>query len=139
MSDSRLVRSENDRIIAGVCGGLAEYLNIDPALVRIAFVVLLFASGIGLPIYLVLWFIMPRAETLGADSGKILQDNFEDMGQTISAQANRLGRSGTVGAIFILLGVYFLLEQTGWFGWLGPVFWPLLIIGVGAYLILNRR
>lgn len=39
MQQTRLMRSETDKMIAGVCGGLAEYLNIDPVLVRLAFVV----------------------------------------------------------------------------------------------------
>ena len=51
MQQARLMRSETDKMIAGVCGGLADYLNIDPVLVRLAFVVLFLASGIGLAIY----------------------------------------------------------------------------------------
>lgn len=63
MSDKRLTRSTNDRFLAGVAGGLAEYFEIDPALVRILFVlVALFSGGItGILIYLVLWIIMPEA------------------------------------------------------------------------------
>ncbi len=52
MSETRLTRSNNDKIIAGVAGGIASYLAIDPILVRLAFLILLFASGIGFPIYL---------------------------------------------------------------------------------------
>ncbi|MFN2255255.1 MAG: PspC domain-containing protein, partial [Candidatus Promineifilaceae bacterium] len=59
MSQTRLTRSSTDKIIAGVCGGLAEYLEIDPVLVRLAFLVLFFASGIGFPIYIILWIVMP--------------------------------------------------------------------------------
>lgn len=139
MNEQRLVRSETDRMIAGVCSGLADYLNIDPALVRLAFILLLFASGIGLPIYLLLWVIMPSSGNLGEPNNKIMQENIEDLSQTVSSQVNRLGRSGTVGAIFILLGVYFLLEQTVGLGWLNAIFWPMLIMGLGAYLIINRR
>ena len=59
MQQARLMRSESDKMLAGVCGGLADYLNVDPVLVRLAFVVLLLASGIGLAIYALLWIILP--------------------------------------------------------------------------------
>lgn len=55
----RLIRSRQDRIIAGVAGGIAHYLAIDPVLVRLGFVALLF-SGFGLLLYPVLWIIMPE-------------------------------------------------------------------------------
>jgi phage shock protein PspC (stress-responsive transcriptional regulator) len=62
MSDKQLQRS-NDRMIAGVAGGLAEYFNADPVLVRILFVLLtlLGGGGLGILIYIVLWIVMPEA------------------------------------------------------------------------------
>lgn len=60
MSIKRLRRSKKERIIAGVCGGLAEYYKIDVSLVRIAFVLAFVFAGIGLLPYLVLWLIMPE-------------------------------------------------------------------------------
>jgi phage shock protein C len=59
MSGKRLYRSEEERMIAGVCGGIAEYLDIDPTLVRILFVLLFFVGGNGLLLYLILMFLMP--------------------------------------------------------------------------------
>lgn len=139
MSKVRLTRSESDKIIAGVCGGLAAYLDLDPVLVRLAFVVLLFASGIGLPIYIILWIIMPNSETQDASNSEIMQKNIAEMGETISKSVNRTERAGTVGIVLILLGAYFLFSQFGWLDWLsGGIFWPLLIIGFGAYLIIRR-
>lgn len=55
----RLYRSKNEKMIAGVCGGLASYFGIDPTLVRLVFVLLLFAPPSGLLIYLIMWLIMP--------------------------------------------------------------------------------
>ena len=57
MQGKRLVRSRNDRMIAGVAGGLAALFNIDPLLVRIAFLVLAFMNGFGVMLYLALWLI----------------------------------------------------------------------------------
>jgi len=55
----RLYRSESDRILGGVCGGLAEVYDVDPTLVRLVAVALFFGAGTGLLAYLVAWLIMP--------------------------------------------------------------------------------
>lgn len=58
--NKRLMRS-NDRVIAGVCGGLAEYFDFDPVMVRIAYAFLtLFTAFCGLIFYIVLWIVMPE-------------------------------------------------------------------------------
>ncbi|WP_267224299.1 PspC domain-containing protein [Dyella silvae] len=58
--EKRLHRSLTDRKIAGVCGGIAEYLGWDPTLVRILWVVLTLLGGSGIVAYLVLWLLMPE-------------------------------------------------------------------------------
>jgi phage shock protein C len=139
MSQARLTRSSDDRIVAGVCGGLAEYLQIDPVWVRLAFVVLLIASGIGFPIYLILWIVMPEQDSDAANDHEVIQKNISDIGETVHSSARRLGTPATVGIILILLGAYFLLSELGLFSWIsGAVFWPLAIIGVGIYLLIRR-
>jgi phage shock protein PspC (stress-responsive transcriptional regulator) len=55
----RLRLSGTDRKIAGVCGGLGEYFELDPVLFRAAFVVLAFAGGLGILLYLALWLVVP--------------------------------------------------------------------------------
>jgi phage shock protein C len=55
----KLVRSTDDRMIAGVCGGLADYFQIDPVLVRLAFVLLTIYGGAGPLVYLLLAILMP--------------------------------------------------------------------------------
>lgn len=59
----QLVKSESNRMIAGVCGGLAEWLGWDPTFVRIAFVLVsvLSAAFPGIVVYLILWAVMPKA------------------------------------------------------------------------------
>jgi phage shock protein C len=59
MESKRLFRSRTDVMLGGVCGGLAKYLNVDPTVIRLVFVLLLFIGGGGFWIYLVLWFITP--------------------------------------------------------------------------------
>jgi len=64
MNEKRLTRSSDDRMLAGVAGGLADYLDADPALIRILFVILTLLGGgfTGILIYIILWIIMPEPE-----------------------------------------------------------------------------
>ena len=55
----KLYRSNTDRMIAGVCGGLADYINIDPTIIRLIFAVLLLMGTGGFWIYIILWAIVP--------------------------------------------------------------------------------
>jgi phage shock protein C len=137
--ENRLTRSETDKILAGVCGGIATYLGIDSLLVRLAFVVLLFASGIGFPIYLILWVIMPRQANVSKTGSQVIQENIGEMSDTVSSSMSRVGRPGTIGVLLILLGTYFLLNQLGWMHWANGIFWPLVIIGTGIYMMTRRR
>jgi phage shock protein PspC (stress-responsive transcriptional regulator) len=57
--NKRLTRSTTNRMVGGVCGGLAEYFNVDVTLIRLLFVILVFAPGPGFLIYLVLWLVIP--------------------------------------------------------------------------------
>ncbi len=60
METKRLFRSRKDRIIGGVCGGLGNYLNIDPVLVRVVWAILFFAAGAGFLAYILAWIIIPE-------------------------------------------------------------------------------
>jgi phage shock protein PspC (stress-responsive transcriptional regulator) len=56
----KLYRSQTNRKLAGVCGGLARYLNLDTTVVRVIFVALALLGGAGIPIYLVMWLLVPN-------------------------------------------------------------------------------
>ena len=60
----RFFRSGKDKVLAGVCGGISRYFNIDPALVRLGFFLAIFAGGSGLILYVLLWLITPEASSL---------------------------------------------------------------------------
>ncbi len=55
----RLYRIDGDRKIAGVCGGIAEYFDWDPSLVRLAFALICFLGGFGIVLYVLMWIIVP--------------------------------------------------------------------------------
>ena len=56
----RLYRSTKNSVIGGVCGGLGDYLDIDPVLIRVVWAVLFFAGGVGLLAYVLAWIIIPE-------------------------------------------------------------------------------
>jgi len=60
----KLYRSRSQRMVAGVCGGLAEYFNVDATLIRVLFLVLAVVGGSGLVIYLLMWIIVPDARKI---------------------------------------------------------------------------
>jgi phage shock protein C len=69
----RLAKSRRNKKIAGVCGGIAEYLGIEPTIVRIAFVIgAIFGNGFTIPLYLILAFVMPMAEGGSDDSDPLV-------------------------------------------------------------------
>ena len=76
-SDKKLTRSTDDRWVAGVCGGLGEYFNIDPTLIRVLFVLATLLLGVvvgGIILYAILWAIIPEAGT-NEPTAKILSDD----------------------------------------------------------------
>lgn len=81
MSEKRLHRSTTDRRVAGVCGGLAEYFELDATLVRILyFVALILPGGIGILPYIVLWIVLPEGEsealTAGSSAVAIAEERY---------------------------------------------------------------
>jgi phage shock protein C len=56
----RLFRSGKERVLGGVCGGIGEYFNIDPTVVRLLWILFIFAFGAGILFYLIAWLIVPR-------------------------------------------------------------------------------
>lgn len=69
MNEKRLVRSQNDRMFFGVAAGIANYLNIDPVLVRLIFVLLTLSNGGGLIVYILLALLMPEDQAAPKANG----------------------------------------------------------------------
>ncbi|GAB4308296.1 MAG: PspC domain-containing protein [Candidatus Bipolaricaulota bacterium] len=149
----RLYRSRKDLLLGGVCGGIAEYLGVDPTLVRVVFVVLAVASGIGVLIYFLLWLLIPQegeappepkdAVRAGAEE---IADRAKEFGKEVQAVVGRrdTGLAIAVAAILIFLGVSLLLRNLGvwWAWWLRfDVLAPIVLIAVGLVLLwrLPRR
>ena len=141
----KLYRSTSDSMLGGVCGGLGKYFNADPNLIRLIFVVLAVIPAFGVPIYLVLWLIVPE-EGEGAkepladrvrDGADQIVDRAKRFGEEVRSTANSSNPAATfiIGLILIVLGVIFLLRNLGitWLNWIAfGTLWPALLILVGA-------
>lgn len=118
---ARLYRSSRDKVIAGVCGGLAAYFKIDPAIVRLAFVFFALAGGASILLYIVLWIAVP-------------------LGDVSVAATGTSGMNGDViGYGLVALGGLWLLGNLGLFTFVNwNLAWPVLLIGLGAALLFRR-
>ncbi len=88
----RLERPE-DRVIAGVCHGLGNYFDIDPVVVRIAFVILTAAGGAGVLAYLILWIVMPAAGSTVATGGAAIGEGVRNMANELKDVGREFGNS----------------------------------------------
>jgi phage shock protein PspC (stress-responsive transcriptional regulator) len=69
-----LTRPSGNRMLAGVASGLADYIGVNVILVRIAFVVVTFLGGVGIPLYLACWLLMPAEDTRRSIAGDLARD-----------------------------------------------------------------
>lgn len=75
----RLYRSETDRMLGGVCGGLGEYFGIDATVLRLGFVAAVFIAGFGPVLYLIMWIVVPRRSRLEAPPNEAARDGIEEV------------------------------------------------------------
>ena len=90
MQGKRLVRSRNDRMIAGVAGGLAAALNIDPLLVRIVLLALAFLNGFGFMLYVALWLLVPNEDSSAIDAREQVRENVGEMQSAAESMVQRV-------------------------------------------------
>jgi phage shock protein C len=152
----RLYRSRTDRIIWGVCGGLAKYLDLDPIIIRLAFVFITLAGGAGILAYIIMAIIVPLEGSGSATAEETVKQNVteirdtanqlgKDLRATFSGEtrvtedtAQRGRRLTTLGIIIIALGIILLLSNLNlfwWFNW--RYFWPGILILIGIFIIVR--
>jgi len=113
-------RSRGERVIAGVCGGIGRYLGVDPVLLRIAFIVLALANGLGVIAYVVAWVAIPE----------------ERPGQPLAPAPEARRETGrlVLGGSLVVLGLVLLLDRLA--PDLDELFWPLAVVAVGVAVML---
>ncbi|MFP4528090.1 MAG: PspC domain-containing protein [Candidatus Kapaibacterium sp.] len=150
MEQKRLYRSRRDRMIGGVAGGLAEYFDIDPVIVRIIFIITALGWGVSLIAYIIMWIVVPERpeepfevnrpgdyESGGAESAEHIYSDYETNPDIERIEKRSRDRRYLGAAVLILLGGFFLLDNfipAMDFDYI----WPLVLIGIGAYILLKK-
>jgi phage shock protein C len=156
----RLYRSRDDRMLAGVAAGVAEALDADPSIIRIAWALLaIFTGGIAFVVYIVMAIVVPEGpgefsrqgpwgpvagppaspppETGPGSPPAYWSDDREARRAARRARrASEPGRGGLIaGAILVVIGAFFLVREfIPWFDW--NLWWPIGLIGLGALLLV---
>jgi phage shock protein PspC (stress-responsive transcriptional regulator) len=142
--EKKLQRIEQDKMIAGVCTGLAEYFDIDVTWIRIAFVIAVLAGASGILVYIVFWIAVPKRPYL-PDYGQLNVDYkaAERVNNLNSAFPKKKKGNGRliVGSFFIFFGIFFLLNEFDlipqWIEFQN--LWPLILIFMGLFTLANAR
>lgn len=143
---SRLYRSETDRVIAGVCGGLGEFFQIDSTIIRLIFALITLFGGGGFLLYIVLWLIVPPQGSKSELSKDNISKNADEMKESakkfadeIKINTTRANSKQLLGIIVLVFGILLLL---GNFGFLNLVhlwkYLPAAAIIVLGIMILKR-
>lgn len=132
----KLYRSKTDRIIFGVCGGLAEYFQIDPLLVRAVFVLLALLNSLGVVAYFILAIIIP------SDGEEARHKKAAESHKDREPMNWFLETKNIVGLLIILVGVNILFGQVfrfnpfAYINW--GIIWSLIIILIGLKLVYKK-
>ncbi len=133
----RVYRSRREKVFGGVCGGVAEYFNLDPVLVRIFWVVATFAEGLGLIAYIIAWIIIPENPDEEAAGTETPPEEQQDKNSGVGM---------IVGIGLVIIGLLLLADQfhfpyNFWlfrFFDLGVLF-AIAMVALGAYFIYDEK
>ena len=155
--EKRLYRSRSDRMIWGVCGGLAKYFDMDPTIVRIIFVVLIFANGLSILAYIIMAIVVPLEGSKTTEPKETVKENVEEIKKTAEEFGREISstfagedktevtdtshqRRNILGIALIIIGVLILMGTLNlfwWFRW--GYLWPVVLIAVGLIIIFSAR
>lgn len=134
--DKRLYRSRKDRMISGVCGGIAHYFEVDPTLIRLAFILFLFAGGSGILAYIIGAIIIPEGDYDKEDDVEVYN---EDGSQAdVDPDYRQKKTKQFVGYGLMVVGAALLLNNFVW--WFdSKLLWGAGIVAIGFYLIFDKK
>lgn len=151
----KLYRSIKDKMIGGVAGGLSQYFDIDPTIVRVLFVLSLFLGGAGIIAYIILWIVVPEepfvfnmppsSATSESGSSNESKKESDETAAKLSFEYNQVyekkknEKRFTYGGIFlIVLGVIFLLDNFVPRFNFGDIF-PFILVIIGVGLLMSAK
>jgi len=146
--ERRLYKDQHRKMIGGVCAGLAEYFNIDVTIVRVLFLGSLILHGTGFLLYVILWICLPKKNYLFTDPNvdyKVPPSPFGNIppqqpGDPFTGMMPPRSTKGATiaGAILIVIGAIFLLNEFDWFPDIDfELVWPAILVAVGLVLIFS--
>lgn len=138
-SEKPLRRSHNKKI-AGVCGGIAEKLEVDPVVVRLVFVLMVLFGGGGLLVYLILWFILPEASWDYPSGDKTAETSEQEMAYNDLSGNEKLAveknPKSQLYLGFLLIGAGLIFLAAAFIPAIDAYdLWPVVLIAVGVYLL----
>lgn len=133
----RLYRSKEQKMLGGVCGGIAEYLDVDVTLVRIICLLALF-SGFGLILYIFAWIIMPENPyQLKEEIVDKQPKNGTKQDDAVETEDKANKSNEVLGWVLVILGVLLLLNRL--LPWLSfKIIWPVLLIIIGLGILFKK-
>lgn len=143
---NRLYRSQTERMLGGVCGGLAKYLQIDLTIIRLFFVVLTLLGGFGPLLYLILWIVVPLEGQVDATpqslDGEELKERAEMVKDEFVTAVKQPSQNSArfIGIALVLAGAYIFMKELNipWLSWLDSgVIWAGLILLAGIVLLVR--
>ncbi|ABX31573.1 phage shock protein C, PspC [Petrotoga mobilis SJ95] len=142
----KLYRSRENKILAGVCGGIGEYFEIDPVIIRLLWIVLSLVWGFGVILYIIAIFIIPPQPQGNRYSDEHLEETPENERHNVSHNLEDEDRKVVIGLfalLFIVIGLIILVSiitpSTFFFRNFIKIVISILLIGIGAYLISTSR
>jgi len=150
--NKKLYRSRKDYMIAGVCGGIAEYFEIDPTLVRLLAVLVVLLGGAGVVAYIIAWIVVQKnpdqisdeafeereniKEKVKKGAKDVIEEVKEHFESEESSREPEKNRRILGGIIVIAVGLIFLLN--GFFPWVGwNKLWPVILVVVGIIIMIQ--
>jgi phage shock protein C len=140
----RLYRSRSDRMLFGVAGGMAEWLDLDPSVVRIVWALLILAGGVGLVLYIVAAIVIPEEPVGAAAAGaagatSVAGEDADLEARRAARRAARNERRGNgamiFGLILVLVGAWFLIDR--YLNIDSALIFPALLIVIGGALVVG--
>ena len=143
----KLYRSEKNRIIAGVAGGLGDFFNVDTTLIRFIFILITIFGGGGILLYIILWLIMPNESSISVISKESIGKNADeikkraqDFAKDLRLNSTRANSRKLFGLIIIILGIVFLFDNLGFLKFFNLAkLWPLLLVVIGIAILAKRE
>ena len=137
----KLYRSRKSKILGGVCGGMAEYFNVDPVIIRILWILLcIFSAGIGIVAYIICWIIIPL-EPQAAFEASAREVNEPEEKKEQNADEKKRGDGGllVIGSFFVCLGFLWMIAEQFHVGNFGGMAAILVGFTVIVYWVVERR